>query len=158
EAAALEAHVETCLPCQQVLAQLADAPGALPDPGPAASPADEEAAEDFLRQLAQQPPPAAGPLSSPASTTGPTAPAAAHGDPAGDDEAGAPPTPQQLGDCRLLTKLGEGGMGTVYRALHTLLGKQVAVKVLAPDRRPDPQAVARFRREIQALGQLNHPN
>ena len=66
--------------------------------------------------------------------------------------------PQVLGDYRLLEKLGQGGMGTVYKAEHTRLGKHVAVKLLAAESTSDPAAVARFQREMKAVGQLQHPN
>ena len=49
-------------------------------------------------------------------------------------------------------------MGTVYRATHTKLDKLVALKVLPPDRLRDPSAVARFEREMRAVGRLEHPN
>jgi serine/threonine protein kinase len=67
-------------------------------------------------------------------------------------------TGTSLGPYRLLEKLGEGGMGTVFRAVHTLLNREVALKVLLPERVNDPKAVARFLREIRAMGCLNHPN
>ncbi len=63
----------------------------------------------------------------------------------------------QLRDYRLLEKLGEGGMGTVYRALHTKLDRIVALKIL-PAHRSDKSSVSRFAREIAAVGKLNHPN
>ena len=47
-------------------------------------------------------------------------------------------------------------MGTVYKALHTKLGRVVALKVLTRARTHDPAAVARFEREMQAVGQLDH--
>ncbi len=71
------------------------------------------------------------------------------------------PDPADLGtlhDYRLLTKLGEGGMGTVYKALHVHLEKIVALKVLPKERMTDRNAVARFEREIKAVGRLNHPH
>jgi len=49
-------------------------------------------------------------------------------------------------------------MGTVYRALHTRLQRLVALKTLAPTRTDNPQALQRFRREMEALGRLDHPN
>ncbi|MBI2479966.1 MAG: serine/threonine protein kinase [Planctomycetia bacterium] len=68
---------------------------------------------------------------------------------------------QELGALReyqLLERLGRGGMGTVYKALHTRLKRVVAVKVLPADRLNDPAAVARFQREMEAVGKLDHPN
>ncbi len=64
----------------------------------------------------------------------------------------------QLGEYQLLEKLGQGGMGTVYKALHTKLRREVALKVLPKHHLPDDQAVARFEREMAAVGALNHPN
>jgi serine/threonine protein kinase len=63
-----------------------------------------------------------------------------------------------IGSYRLLAKLGEGGMGAVYKALHVHLEKVVAIKVLPADRLQDPAAVARFRREMKVVGQLDHPH
>lgn len=63
-----------------------------------------------------------------------------------------------LGQYRLLSRLGQGGMGTVYKALHVELQKLVALKVLSPHLVGDRQAVARFRREMKAVGRLEHPN
>ena len=56
------------------------------------------------------------------------------------------------------SKLGAGGMGTVYRASRLLLGDWVAVKVLHPGQMADPQAVERFRREARTAARLKHPN
>jgi serine/threonine protein kinase len=64
----------------------------------------------------------------------------------------------RLGEYELLAKLGVGGMGTVYKARQTRLGKIVALKVLASERTSDPRAVARFENEMKAVGQLSHPN
>jgi eukaryotic-like serine/threonine-protein kinase len=66
--------------------------------------------------------------------------------------------PSVLGPYQLLRKLGRGGMGTVYEAMHTRLRKRVAVKVLPESRINDSGAVARFYREMEALGGLAHPN
>ena len=56
------------------------------------------------------------------------------------------------------SKLGAGGMVTVYRASRLLLGDWVAVKVLHPGQMADPQAVERFRREARTAARLKHPN
>src|SRR5687767_10593211 len=71
-------------------------------------------------------------------------------------EAPQGPDPQHLGQYQLLEKLGQGGMGTVYKALHTSLKRVVAVKVISADRLHDPQMLARFRREIEVVGKLDH--
>ncbi|HVX11158.1 MAG TPA: protein kinase [Pirellulales bacterium] len=64
----------------------------------------------------------------------------------------------QLRDYRLLRILGRGGMGTVYKAVHTRLDKFVAVKLLSERRTRDEQVVARFQREMKAVGKLQHPH
>jgi serine/threonine-protein kinase len=55
-------------------------------------------------------------------------------------------------------KLGEGGMGSVYRATNTLTGKQVALKFLPPELTEDREAVARLLREARVLSRFDHPN
>jgi serine/threonine protein kinase len=64
----------------------------------------------------------------------------------------------RLGNYVLLEELGRGGMGVVYKARHDLLGQVVALKVLPADRGGDAQWLARFHREIKALGALQHLN
>ncbi|MHB8902662.1 MAG: protein kinase domain-containing protein, partial [Thermoguttaceae bacterium] len=64
----------------------------------------------------------------------------------------------QMGDYKLVEELSHGGMGTVYRAIHTRLGREVALKVLPKGRNTDQRAVARFEREMAAVGKLDHPH
>ena len=64
----------------------------------------------------------------------------------------------QFGPYRVESLIGVGGMGEVYRATDTVLGRQVAIKILPADVAADPAWVARFHREAQALAALNHPN
>jgi Tol biopolymer transport system component/tRNA A-37 threonylcarbamoyl transferase component Bud32 len=59
---------------------------------------------------------------------------------------------------RLIDKLGEGGMGVVWKALDTTLDREVAIKVLPDVVSHDPDRLARFEREAKLLGSLNHPN
>jgi len=66
--------------------------------------------------------------------------------------------PSRLGQYELIERIGRGGMGSVYRALHTRLKRPVALKLLHPARTREPSAVTRFLREMEAVGQLNHPN
>jgi eukaryotic-like serine/threonine-protein kinase len=64
---------------------------------------------------------------------------------------------KQLGQYTLEEKIGEGGMGVVYRARHALLRRDTAVKLLLPDR-ADPASIARFEKEVRLTCQLTHPN
>ena len=63
-----------------------------------------------------------------------------------------------LGPFEVLEPLGAGGMGEVYRARDSRLGRIVAVKVLRPDLAADPDRIERFEREARAASALNHPN
>ena len=64
---------------------------------------------------------------------------------------------KKLGQYTLEEKIGEGGMGNVYRASHAVLKRPTAVKFLKPEA-VNPQTIARFEREVQLTSQLTHPN
>ena len=70
----------------------------------------------------------------------------------------SPGTPKQLGPYEILSPLGAGGMGEVYRAKDTRLGREVAVKILRGDIASDADRKARFEREAQVVAGLSHPN
>ena len=64
----------------------------------------------------------------------------------------------RLGPYEIVSLLGRGGMGEVYRATDTKLGREVALKILPDAFTNDPDRLARFRREAQVLASLNHPH
>src|SRR5215470_16480760 len=62
-----------------------------------------------------------------------------------------------LGSYRLVRELGRGGMGAVWLAEHTLIGKRAAVKLLLPAKAADPDLVRRFFNEARAAARIRHP-
>ena len=66
--------------------------------------------------------------------------------------------PSQIAHYRITSKLGEGGMGAVYRASDTKLNRDVAIKILPDAFAQDAARMQRFEREAQVLATLNHPN
>src|SRR5205814_2583671 len=64
----------------------------------------------------------------------------------------------RLGRYEIRSKIGEGGMGEVYRARDEKLNRDVAIKVLPPDLSENADRLLRFEQEAQAAGALNHPN
>jgi serine/threonine-protein kinase len=65
--------------------------------------------------------------------------------------------PSVIAHYRITAKLGEGGMGEVWRAMDTKLGREVAIKILPESFAQDADRLARFTREAHVLASLNHP-
>ena len=68
------------------------------------------------------------------------------------------PQPKAIGHYRITGKLGQGGMGEVWRATDSKLGREVAVKILPEAFARDAGRMARFEREARVLASLNHPH
>ncbi|MBI3407530.1 MAG: serine/threonine protein kinase [Planctomycetes bacterium] len=81
-------------------------------------------------------------------------PAKGEAEPASDDKVKA----TMLGDYKLQKKLGQGGMGAVYKALKASLDKEFAIKVLSKELASKPAFVQRFKREAKVMAKLDHPN
>ncbi|HEY6320916.1 MAG TPA: protein kinase, partial [Thermoanaerobaculia bacterium] len=62
-----------------------------------------------------------------------------------------------IGNYRIVEKVGEGGMGTVYRALDVMLEREVAIKAIRPELSREPEIIERFRAEAKMLARLSHP-
>jgi hypothetical protein len=153
----VETHVEVCVSCQGQLETLV-AP-TLPQGVPAdmnPSKSEPEPGRGFLSRLRELSPPRAG---SSLGVHWPPPPAAASRPAVPDASGGGALWPEngRLGQYEILGKLGRGGMGAVFKARHTELGKVVALKVLPVERR-DEVGIARFKNEVRAIGKLDHPN
>lgn len=141
------AHVEACQACQAHLDDLDGASdslvGVLRQSGLGATNSDDSELEDLVSRV---------------EAIGPDVHQSRADRPESSNASPGPRTPKQLGQYQLLERLGRGGMGVVYKARHARLKRLVAVKVIAHHRLPDPQAVARFYREMEAVGRLSHQN
>lgn len=148
EAYSIAEHLGSCSECEATIQSLEAKSDTLVNAlqtKPAAEPYDDEAE---LRQAVAK--------AAQVSSLRANEPAAA---PANSTAAqAATKTPPKLGPYQLLAKLGEGGMGAVFKARHEHLDKIVAIKVLSKKALQDSAAVARFRREMKAVGALHHPN
>ena len=75
-----------------------------------------------------------------------------------NDSGSLPNFPRSIGEYEIVRPLGKGGMGRVFLARQTKLGREVALKVIADHRLADPNVRRRFENEMQAVGRLSHPN
>ncbi|MCH7728223.1 MAG: SUMF1/EgtB/PvdO family nonheme iron enzyme, partial [Planctomycetes bacterium] len=136
---AVEQHVDECASCQTTLGVLDASVGTLVAPGESG---DSASYDPAFRRLVENAKAIGGrPQLAP-----------------GDDDAAdfAPGT--VLGNYVLDEQIGAGGMGRVFKARHQRMKRDVAIKVLAPWLLPSKAARDRFQREVEAAGQLNHPN
>lgn len=85
-------------------------------------------------------------------------PQTAAGAPTARPSSEIPPELQNHPRYEIGDRLGHGGMGVVFRAVHRMMGRPVALKLIRPDLLAAPAAVERFRREVQAAARLTHPN
>lgn len=139
----LSAHIDTCAVCNTTISSLNPGPDKLVDGLQnmvSSSFADEPECSGVVQQIASQSPPVARVGGS--YLTG--AELIAEG--------------EMLRDYRLFEQIGRGGMGAVHRAEHVRLKRPVAIKLLLTDRLQDDSAIARFNREMEAVGKLDHPN
>lgn len=132
------AHLEACLSCEATVSQLDRASDTLTNglrlPAIAAEPQTDDELQKALNKVQSLEALADHPTSEVSAARSPV-----------------------LRDYRLLEPLGSGGMGQVFKAVHTRLDRLVAVKLLPARRLGDDQAVARFQREMRVIGQLSHP-
>ncbi len=169
----VETHVEVCADCQTRLEYMV-APTRR-TVAPAAEHRDEsgpEPAEEFRSRLRQLAPPSSHAEGGSPLAAAPEPPHPYPSPPRGEGEEYSPRplgergrgegddawrVGERLGQYEILGKLGKGGVGAVFKARHTELGKVVALKMLR-DERPDEVTIARFKNEIRAVGRLDHPN
>ena len=126
-------------------------------PNPANAPSTSRPDSPTSAPDVTAPPPAADPLSTQA-FQGQTTPDAAGPRAQAAGPASAKQKLTQLGDFRLVNKLGEGGMGAVFKAVQISLDRDAAVKVLHRHLASDPAFVQRFLREARIMARLEHPN
>jgi len=145
EAEALNGHITGCHQCQVIADELESSSDEMIDLLRDWEPSDDYSSEPECRQMMSR-----------AKDIGLASPTTSQGgeESIADDELSLP---QQLGDYRITERIG-GHMGVVYKAAHTMLGRKVAVKVLPGRALAEERAVARFQREMKAIGQLEHPH
>jgi RND family efflux transporter MFP subunit len=145
---AIAEHVETCPQCQAAIATVDDVADTLitqlREPAPADSFLNESQCEAALNRARN--------ITEGGTGVSPVMP---------EKDMGKMPVPleiKEFGEYQILEELGQGGMGAVYKALHTKLDRTVAIKILTRARAGDQRAIARFEREMKAVGRFDHPH
>lgn len=150
DADAISRHLENCEGCEVVLTDVEGSTDRLIDLCRLPAPLDRYSQEAACHEAVTRAIALGGGFADATDAT----PAETVAVPAEKDE----PVLGQMGDYKLVEELSHGGMGTVYRAVHVRLGREVALKVLPKGRNTDQRAVARFEREMAAVGKLDHPH
>ena len=133
EIAVISDHIDECEDCQRAASSVSDADDSFLVSLRAISETDDFTSERAFQQCV-------------ARVTGSRKPQVSH------------PRAQRIRDYELLEQLGQGSMGTVYRARHWRLDRCVAIKMISNEWASTPNAISRFEREAKALGRLDHTN
>ncbi|MGD0384040.1 MAG: serine/threonine-protein kinase, partial [Thermoguttaceae bacterium] len=158
--AAIAEHLESCRQCQAAIATVDDVADTLVtqlrEPAPGDSFLNESQCQAALNRARN----IKGGTGSVAGGTGvpPVQPEQSTGKMPVAHDVPPVPLPNDFGEYRILEELGQGGMGAVYKALHTKLDRVVAIKILSRGRSGDERAIARFEREMKAVGRFDHPH
>ncbi|MBS0264703.1 MAG: efflux RND transporter periplasmic adaptor subunit [Planctomycetes bacterium] len=147
----IEGHLSHCSECEATISQFDSADDTLLRHlplAPAAATSEPEDPPGWIHELRQEPPAEGG---------GDMRPDNLGRIPSTAEVHEMPPLPDGCANYELLGVLGRGGMGVVFLARHRQLNRRVALKVVRPDALSSREARQMFQREIQILGQLNHP-
>jgi eukaryotic-like serine/threonine-protein kinase len=118
---------------------------------------DHQPPDTFIRRVQAAAPPS-GSVEGTVFTPPPSASVVAGAKELAVGPADTPPELLRSEKYQILGKLGQGGMGAVYKAKHVSMARTVAIKVMSPDMVGDTDAVRRFKQEVKAAAQLSHPN
>ncbi len=157
--AAIAEHLESCRQCQAAIATVDDVADTLVtqlrEPAQGDSFLNESQCEAALMRARDIEGGADDSPAQPEINTGSKLPVAPD-----ENNTGKMPVPPgvEFEGYQILEELGQGGMGAVYKALHTKLDRVVAIKILTRGRSGDQRAIARFEREMKAVGRFDHPH